>query len=132
MFFFSPIHGLIFLFKWRAGEDADGSVVRDNRLDEIFFAKQVNRCFNESETVCGSGRVKVLHLWQVFLTVIVVKIKIYLHEINLCIILALRTSHFVNVFFFFIIFNRLIRGFILIQVILKHPILLYPFLYPNS
>ena len=38
---FSPVHGLIFLFKWKAGEKEDGSLVQDDRLDEIFFAKQV-------------------------------------------------------------------------------------------
>ena len=36
-----PCHGLIFLFKWRAGEEPAGSVVQDSRLDTIFFAKQV-------------------------------------------------------------------------------------------
>ena len=40
-FRFSPVHGLIFLFKWRSGEEVDGSIVRDSRLEEIFFAKQV-------------------------------------------------------------------------------------------
>lgn len=46
----SPIHGLIFLFKWRSGEDPDGSIVRDSRLDEIFFAKQVinNACATQA------------------------------------------------------------------------------------
>jgi len=46
----SPIHGLIFLFKWRSGEEADGSIVRDNRLDDIFFAKQVinNACATQA------------------------------------------------------------------------------------
>ena len=39
--FFRPCHGLIFLFKWRAGEEPAGSVVQDSRLDTIFFAKQV-------------------------------------------------------------------------------------------
>ena len=43
--FYSPVHGLIFLFKWRSGEEVDGSIVRDSRLDEIFFAKQVRWIF---------------------------------------------------------------------------------------
>lgn len=37
-----PIHGLIFLFKWVHDDDEDGSVVQDNRLEKIFFAKQVS------------------------------------------------------------------------------------------
>ena len=45
--FYSPVHGLIFLFKWRSGEEVDGSIVRDSRLDEIFFAKQVRQKFFE-------------------------------------------------------------------------------------
>lgn len=46
----NPIHGIIFLFKWRSGEEADGSIVRDSRLDEIFFAKQVinNACATQA------------------------------------------------------------------------------------
>ena len=39
--FFRPVHGLIFLFKWRPGEEPEGSVVKDSRLDTIFFAQQV-------------------------------------------------------------------------------------------
>ena len=38
-----PVHGLIFLYKWRSEEEPQGSVVRDSRLDDIFFAKQVSR-----------------------------------------------------------------------------------------
>jgi len=36
------VHGLIFLFKWKDDDDMEGSVVRDSRLDNIFFAKQVD------------------------------------------------------------------------------------------
>lgn len=39
---FRPVHGLIFLFKWQPGEEPAGSIVQDSRLDQIFFAKQVN------------------------------------------------------------------------------------------
>jgi ubiquitin carboxyl-terminal hydrolase L5 len=35
------VHGLIFLFKM-IKDDEPAQVVKDNRLDEIFFAKQVN------------------------------------------------------------------------------------------
>lgn len=40
------VHGLIFLYKWQPGEEPSGSVVRDDRLEKIFFAKQVinNAC----------------------------------------------------------------------------------------
>ena len=36
-----PVHGLIFLYKWRAEDEPQGSIVQDSRLEEIFFAKQV-------------------------------------------------------------------------------------------
>ena len=39
---YRPVHGLIFLFKWKDDDDMEGSVVRDSRLDSIFFAKQVD------------------------------------------------------------------------------------------
>jgi len=37
-----PVHGLIFLFKWKDDDDMEGSLVQDSRLDNIFFAKQVS------------------------------------------------------------------------------------------
>lgn len=45
-----PIHGLIFLYKWRPGEEPQGSVVKDRRLDDIFFAKQMitNACATQA------------------------------------------------------------------------------------
>ena len=42
MFFLRPVYGLVFLYKWRPGEEPQGTIVRDSRLQEIFFAKQVN------------------------------------------------------------------------------------------
>uniref|UniRef100_A0A1B6DYN8 Ubiquitin carboxyl-terminal hydrolase n=1 Tax=Clastoptera arizonana TaxID=38151 RepID=A0A1B6DYN8_9HEMI len=47
---FRPIHGLIFLFKWVPDDEPPGSVVRDNRLEKIFFAKQVinNACATQA------------------------------------------------------------------------------------
>ncbi|KAI8115553.1 hypothetical protein FF38_03139 [Lucilia cuprina] len=45
-----PIHGLIFLFKWVQDDEPAGSVVKDNRLEKIFFAKQVinNACATQA------------------------------------------------------------------------------------
>lgn len=45
-----PIHGLIFLFKCIEDSDPEGSVVQDDRLDKIFFAKQVitNACATQA------------------------------------------------------------------------------------
>ncbi|XP_062514996.1 ubiquitin carboxyl-terminal hydrolase isozyme L5-like [Corticium candelabrum] len=38
-----PVHGLIFLFKWRPEEKEKGLLVQDSRLSSLFFAKQVIR-----------------------------------------------------------------------------------------
>lgn len=45
-----PVHGLIFLFKWVPDSEPDGSIVQDNRLEKIFFAKQVinNACATQA------------------------------------------------------------------------------------
>uniref|UniRef100_A0A1I8NPS9 Ubiquitin carboxyl-terminal hydrolase n=1 Tax=Stomoxys calcitrans TaxID=35570 RepID=A0A1I8NPS9_STOCA len=45
-----PIHGLIFLFKWVQDDEPATNVVKDNRLDKIFFAKQVinNACATQA------------------------------------------------------------------------------------
>ncbi|XP_022200069.1 ubiquitin carboxyl-terminal hydrolase isozyme L5 [Nilaparvata lugens] len=45
-----PIHGLIFLFKWVPDDEPTASVVKDNRLEKIFFAKQVinNACATQA------------------------------------------------------------------------------------
>lgn len=45
-----PIHGLIFLFKWVQDDEPAGPVVTDDRLDHIFFAKQVinNACATQA------------------------------------------------------------------------------------
>ncbi|XP_034943146.1 ubiquitin carboxyl-terminal hydrolase isozyme L5 [Chelonus insularis] len=45
-----PIHGLIFLFKWFQDDEPAGTLVQDNRLDKIFFAKQVinNACATQA------------------------------------------------------------------------------------
>ncbi|KAF7265322.1 hypothetical protein GWI33_021306 [Rhynchophorus ferrugineus] len=46
-----PIHGLIFLFKWtKDTSEPSGSIVQDNRLEKIFFARQVieNACATQA------------------------------------------------------------------------------------
>ena len=39
---FRPVHGLIFLFKWKSDMQKDGKVVTDGSADHIYFAKQVS------------------------------------------------------------------------------------------
>lgn len=36
-----PVHGLIFLFKWKPGEEPAGPIVHESRSLGMFFAKQV-------------------------------------------------------------------------------------------
>ena len=45
-----PIFGLIFLFKWQQADDSKADIVRDSRLEQIFFAKQVinNACATQA------------------------------------------------------------------------------------
>ncbi|CAF0759508.1 unnamed protein product [Brachionus calyciflorus] len=45
-----PIHGLIFLFKWIGNSEIDGSYVKDSRLDDIVFVRQVieNACATQA------------------------------------------------------------------------------------
>ncbi|KAK2193901.1 hypothetical protein NP493_6g05035 [Ridgeia piscesae] len=45
-----PVQGLIFLFKWKADDEPQGSVVHDTRRQSIFFAKQVinNACATQA------------------------------------------------------------------------------------
>ena len=38
---FRPVHGLIFLFKWKPGEEPAGPIVHESRSLGMFFAKQV-------------------------------------------------------------------------------------------
>jgi len=39
---FRPVHGLIFLFRWIGEDQPDGQIVRDSRVEKLFFAKQVS------------------------------------------------------------------------------------------
>lgn len=45
-----PIYGLVFLFKWRQADDSKANIVRDSRLERLFFAKQVinNACATQA------------------------------------------------------------------------------------
>jgi ubiquitin carboxyl-terminal hydrolase L5 len=45
-----PCHGLIFLFKWQQTDTPTENLVKDSRLDEIFFARQVitNACATQA------------------------------------------------------------------------------------
>ena len=64
-----PVHGLIFLYKWRAEEPAQGSVVQDSRLEDIFFAKQVTNpsaCYSREKELGRERRVLGLSGSSVF------------------------------------------------------------------
>jgi ubiquitin carboxyl-terminal hydrolase L5 len=45
-----PVHGLVFLFKWVPDENPAGTVVQDDRANQMFFAKQViqNACATQA------------------------------------------------------------------------------------
>ncbi|KAF0693245.1 ubiquitin carboxyl-terminal hydrolase isozyme L5 isoform X1, partial [Aphis craccivora] len=45
-----PVHGLIFLFRWIGEDQPDGQIVRDLRVEKLFFAKQVinNACATQA------------------------------------------------------------------------------------
>lgn len=38
---YRPVHGLIFLFRWIGEDQPDGPIVKDSRIEKIFFAQQV-------------------------------------------------------------------------------------------
>jgi len=46
----NPVHGLVFLFKWVPDENPQGTVVVDDRANQMFFAKQViqNACATQA------------------------------------------------------------------------------------
>merc|ERR1712117_958397 len=45
-----PVHGLVFLFKWVPDENPQGTVVLDDRANQMFFARQViqNACATQA------------------------------------------------------------------------------------
>lgn len=45
-----PVYGLIFLFKWVHDENPQGTLVKDSRMQDMFFAKQVitNACATQA------------------------------------------------------------------------------------
>jgi len=47
---YKPVYGLIFLFKWVHDENPQGSLVKDSRVLDMFFAKQVisNACATQA------------------------------------------------------------------------------------
>ena len=49
----SPIHGLIFLFKWVPDENPAGTIVNDSRANKMFFAKQVRLKTQKALTLSG-------------------------------------------------------------------------------
>lgn len=48
-----PVHGLIFLFKWKPGEEPTGPIVHESRSLGIFFAKQVSKKLNTTMETKG-------------------------------------------------------------------------------
>ena len=49
-----PVYGLIFLFKWVHDENPQGSLVKDSRVQEMFFAKQVRTIKKLNEIPCSN------------------------------------------------------------------------------